>query len=251
MTRNFKAELVILKSWPMKETHRSLKALSPQLGLISLIQFGGQSSKKGRRKGAESFCYGLGQLYKEPRYEGWQLKDFQLIHGFQENREDLKKIYILSLMAETMLITHGGGGDSIRAFNLLKDSFSLLEKADEDSQSDRVLIRYILKFLDLLGLGDFYNCCSTCGRGLMDSEPLFYDGDGSHCCPHCAGQNMMPLAPGARIFLQRISQGEPELIFRVSLTQNLHITLKDWMLSMLQHHMPRALKTLQSGGIFL
>jgi len=248
VTRDYKAEIIILKSWPVKETHRGMKALSPQLGLISLIQFGGQSSRKGKRKGAEPFCYGVSQLYKDPKYDGWQLKDFELIHSFPGNREDLRRFYIQSLWAETMLLSQGGGGDGDPSFRLLLDSMSELEKADTTAFQDSLLIYYILKFLALLGMPDFYRYCGRCGNPLQRGEPLFFNNQGQYCCPRCAVQNMTPLSPGGLAFLNQLSQVAPDQLKRLSLARDSLEKLKDWLLKLLEQQLERPLKTLRSAS---
>lgn len=224
-----------------------MKALSPQLGLVTLIQFGGMSSKKGKRSSAESFCYGLGQLYQDPHYQSWQLRDFELIHSFQENRGDLKKIFIQSLMAEAVLESHGAGGDSKEIFQLLQDCLSQLEKAETPAHSDRVLIYYILRFLAMLGLQEFYQSCGICGKELKKEDPLFTGNRGLHSCPGCADRNSLPLYPGARVFLERLDREGMKDLQRVSLSPSLQQSLKEWMLLTLQNSLGRNLKTIRTG----
>lgn len=245
MTRDFKTELILLKAWPVGERHRGLKALSPQLGLVSLIQFGGQSRSKGRRDGTEPFCYGVAQLYKDPRYQGWQIKDFELLHSFPGNREDLQKFYIQNLWAEVHLSSHGGGGDFQLAFDLMLNSMSQLEKADKPEQQDKVLIYFILRFLSLQGMVDFYRNCGSCGEKLVQGEPLFFDLNGHYCCPRCARESMIPLSPGALAFLRQLDQCRPEDLPRMSLASASRERLREWMLKLLQTSLDRKLKTLK------
>lgn len=225
-----------------------MKGLSPQLGLITLIQFGGMSSKPGKRSSAEPFCYGLGQLYRDPQYQSWQLRDFELIHSFQENRGDLKKIYIQALMAEAVLDSHGAGGDSTAIFQLLQDCLSQLEKAETPQHSDRVLIFYILRFLGMMGMQEFYQSCGICGRLLNREEPLFTGNRGIHSCPGCADRNSLPLYPGARVFLDRLDREGMKDLHRVSLSPTLQQSLKEWMLLILQNSLGHSLKTIKSGA---
>lgn len=247
MNRDFKAEILILKSWDFKERHRKLQVISPQLGMVQLVQFGGQSTKKGRRQAAEVFCYGVAQLQRDPRFDSWQLKDFEMIHGFQENRQDLRKFYLQTLMAESILSSHGGGGESQEAFQLLMDYFSLLEKTSDPLELDRLTLRYILEFLSLLGLEHFYRRCGHCGHPLESMEPLFIDREGRHSCPECARQGMEALPPGVRPFLDQLQRVPREEINRIGMTPALIPVLKNWMLSALERQLGRRLKTLKSG----
>lgn len=244
MTRDYKSELILLKAWPVGERHRGMKALSPQLGLISLIQFGGQSRKKGRADGSEPFCYGVGQLYNDPRYQGWQIKDFELLHSFPGNREDLQKFYIQNLWAEVHLCSHGGGSDYQQTFDLMLDSMSQLEKADKPEQQDKVLVYFILRFLMQQGMVDFYRNCGSCGDPLKQGEPLFFDSNGHYFCPKCAGQSMVPLSPGALAFLNQLDHCQPEELGRMSLAAASMERLRDWMIKLLQTTLDRKLKTL-------
>jgi DNA repair protein RecO (recombination protein O) len=124
-----------------------------------------------------------------------------------------------SALAETVLATHGGGGNWQNALALASGSLDALETAGE-KDCPRVFIHFLWNWADLLGIRPDLRFCASCAAEVPRDKSLRYSpAEGSLLCPDCAapGRGSFSLGPGARLWLQASENLDPSRLARVTL----------------------------------
>jgi DNA repair protein RecO (recombination protein O) len=126
-------------------------------------------------------------------------------------------------IADTILATHGGGGNWEEALAMTDRSLDALENADEGT-CERIFIHFLWNWAGFLGLRPELGC--ACG-GAADGLLWFDKREGNFLCPSCAGLNssgaavdipgaegLLPLNPGGRRWLAGVENLDPAQLAR-------------------------------------
>ena len=201
-----------------QESNSEIYLLTAEEGIIRATVFGGPKSKLR----SHSAPYNSGQvwIYRDPAKDYAKLSDFD-VHSW---RPGLRELYERTMAAAgtagTILSSHGGGGDWASALHLAASTLDALENANEELCS-RLLLQFLWRWAEFLGIQPHLDCCTSCGKTPADSPLWFSAHENSVLCGNCVhGSSSVPLLqlnPGSRRWLAAIGPLEPSLLHRYSM----------------------------------
>ncbi|MCL2190521.1 MAG: DNA repair protein RecO C-terminal domain-containing protein, partial [Treponema sp.] len=121
--------------------------------------------------------------------------------------------------AETVLASHGGGGNWGGALSLAEATLDALAAADGET-CRRVLLWFLWQWADFLGLRPEFTHCSQCGRPTGEGGSLqFSPREGGMLCGACPGEagTGVEVGPGCRLWLETVRPLSPGLLNRYTL----------------------------------
>jgi len=213
---------LVLRCRSSGESNSEVTLLTAEEGLIKTILFGGPKSKL--RAHSALFNTGKVWIYRDKAKDYAKLSDFD-VHSW---RAGLRELYERSMtaasIAETVLSSHGGGGDWQTVFNLAVKTLDALENANEELCA-LLYIQFLWRWASLLGIQPDLEICSDCGK-TYNGEPLFYNiREGSAHCNDCVHISQIPdsrslyiqINAGSRKWLSAAGGLEPSLLYRYSM----------------------------------
>ena len=220
MSRTAVYSAIVLRSRPSGESNIEVTLLTAEEGIVKATVFGGPKSKL--RAYAAPYNSGQVWIYRDPSKDYGKLSDFD-VHSW---RAGLRELYERTMaaggVAETILCTHGGGGDWGSALKLTTDTLDALENANEEL-CPRLLVHFLWRWAYFLGIQPHIENCAVC-RDKADNSPLLFSAhEGSvfcaSCAPHPENRALSPLQlnPGCRRWLAAVGTLEPSLLHRYSM----------------------------------
>jgi DNA repair protein RecO (recombination protein O) len=218
MPRNFCYSALILRSRPSGESNRDVWLLTTELGLIRTTVYGGPKSKL--RSYASPFHSGQAWVYQDPAKDSRKLSDFDVIAWRPGIREMYERAMTADAVAETVLASHGGGGNWPVAFSLAEAALDALAEADSET-CVRILLCFLWQWADFLGLRPDFEHCSLCGELTSPASVLMFSvREGGMVCLDCSsGQEagLVHVSPGCRRWLETVRPLSPTQITRYTL----------------------------------
>jgi DNA repair protein RecO (recombination protein O) len=181
MSRTFIYTALVLRTRPSGESNREAWFLTPEEGIIQATVFGGPKSRV--RAHAAPFHQGRLWIYRDPVRNSRKVTDLDIQFWRPGIREQYERTMAANAVAETILASHGGGGNWESAFTLCAKTLDALEKAEE-RHCVPVLLHFFWNWLDILGL-----------------RP----------------ETLPPVSPGAEKWLAVVKDLDPGQLFRYSL----------------------------------
>lgn len=239
MERNISSRAIVLHSQKQNQMNRRLTLLSVDLGLIEAISYG--SAKSMRAPKAEVFTNATVYLYYNPVRNHYTLKDVAVIESNEHLRSDIALTYRGLFMAELIMKTHGG--ESALEYELIGQGLTLLKSANPDW----VLIQFVLRLAELIGLHTDYERCPVCARVYTADEVLYFNTNLlSSCCSQCGSKDLI-LPPGARRYVKLTATLDYVDSLSVPLSEQATARIKAYVLAYARLLAQAPLKTLQSG----
>ena len=218
MTRNLCYSALILRSRPSGESNREVWLLADEAGLLRATVFGGPKSKL--RAYASPFHSGQAWIYHDPAKDSRKLSDFDVKSWRPGLRELYERAMAADAVAETILASHGGGGNWGSALSLAEAALDALALADSETCA-RILLHFLWQWAGFLGLRPEFEHCSLCGEPLpADAMSYFAPREGGMICAACAGgegQGLVEAGPGCRHWLETVQSLSPAQISRYTL----------------------------------
>lgn len=201
MQRSFSCTALVLRVKPSGESNREAWFLTDTGGLLHATLFGGPKS----RLRAHTAPYNQGTLwyYHDPVRDSRKVSDFDVKSWRPALRELYERTMAAGAVAETVLASHGGGGNWARALELAGGALDAIAAADEKNCSS-ALVRFLWNWAAFLGIRPGITSCAVCGREAPRDGVLWYDTRGECLvCPKCLpGETAgFPVGPGARLWL--------------------------------------------------
>ncbi len=206
--RNLSYEAIVLRSRESPGGARIVTLLAAEEGLVDAFVFGGPKSRL--KSLASPYHAGTAWVYRDPVKDLRKLSDFDARRTFPTLRENLRKLWAASFLAETLLRTDAAGGESRSAYGLLLEGLGALDAAEEPGV-DYVSLQYGWRLLDLMGLRPDPEGCSYCGAALPSPDGAFFSwGRSTFLCPAClraraesADRGAAPVSGGVLRYLAR------------------------------------------------
>ena len=219
MTRNSSFPALILRSRPAGESNRDIWLLSAEAGLLRVTVFGGPKSKL--RSYASPFHSGQAWVYHEPVKDTRKLSDFDVCSWRPGLRELYERAMAADAVAETIIASHGGGGNWPGALALAEAALDALAMADSETCT-RILLHFLWQWIVFLGLKPEFAQCALCGRPVSPRGMLRYSvTEGSVICDSCfesePGTGFLEAGPGCRHWLETAGQLPPSQLNRYTL----------------------------------
>jgi len=231
MSRTAVLSALVLRTRPSGESNNEVFLLTEEEGIIRATVFGGPKSKL--RAFASPYNSGQVWIYRDKAkdYTGSlsyaKLSDFDVRSWRPGLRELYERTMAAAAVSETILASHGGGGEWGTALQLAAETLDALENAD-DELSARLFVHFLWRWCAFLGIQPHIESCSGCA-GERDDAPLWFDvREGAVLCANCAAMNsnlrfgeqqpgLLKLNPGCRKWFSVTGELEPSLISRYSM----------------------------------
>lgn len=166
MSRSFFTDVIVLSSRQFGEDNRIITLISPEKGIFDAILYGGRKNKL--RSLVSPYHSGTMWLYNDETRHSIKITDFDVKQYRPTIRENLYKTCASALATELVIKTQSGNdaGQFAESWVLYKGFLDGLDLSDE-SQAKLGLLRFLWRFLGLLGLQPDPFYCSTCGNELI------------------------------------------------------------------------------------
>ena len=192
MDRNIQTQAVVLSVRKYGELHKAVTLLSPELGLVDAIIFGGRKGKKTAL--APLFSISTLQLYHNPLKKEYSVTEGVSSFIPQAITEDLACTYTASFFCE--IISKTPTDEPEQTFTLLCDALTSLE-ADCSSRK-RITAAFIWKLMQISGTAPDLEFCR-----FSNDETLFFSNPmNTPCCKSCSDSEYIVLMPGSRRYLR-------------------------------------------------
>ncbi|MDR2942663.1 MAG: DNA repair protein RecO [Treponema sp.] len=216
MSRTLAYSALVLRNRPSGESNSEITLLTAEEGIIKTTVFGGAKSKLR----SHSAPYNSGQvwIYRDPSKDYGKLSDFD-VHSWRPGlRELYERTMSASAVAETILSTHGGGGDWASALKIATATLNTLETAGEELCS-RLLVHFLWRWADFLGIRPHLESCADCANA---NEPLWFSAREhialcGKCAEDTADSSFIHINLGCRRWFAAVEQLEPSELHRYSL----------------------------------
>ena len=231
MSRTAVLSALILRSRPAGESNNEVYLLTAEEGIIRATVFGGPKSKL--RAFASPFNSGRAWIYRDKSKEYAKLSDMDVHSWRPALREMYERTMAGAAIAETILSSHGGGGEWGIALGLAEETLDALESANEDL-CKRLLVHFLWRWAGFLGIQPHLDGCSSCGYG-EDATIWFNVKESAALCANCNSNSkeqrenskeqrniesfnrFITLNPGCRKWLSVTGELEPSVLHRYSM----------------------------------
>ncbi|MDE5898403.1 MAG: DNA repair protein RecO C-terminal domain-containing protein [Treponemataceae bacterium] len=193
MARNTITPALVLSLQPLGESNSSVRLLTKSDGIVYATLYGGAKSRL--RSLVSPWNSGTAYISTPPRSRNGKISDFDVQNYHLSFRESLFKAWAAALAAEVAIKTKCAGSPE-RCWPLVSGFLDGLELCADDSQASAGLLRFLWRFLDLLGVQPDAAACGRCGRpfltGKNPGNPLSWEEAGAAYSPAensflCAG----------------------------------------------------------------
>jgi DNA repair protein RecO (recombination protein O) len=216
MSRTFISRALVLKTAFFGESNREAWFLSASEGILRAVVYGGPKSRL--RSHVSPFHSGTLYYYLDPVRDSRRVNDFDVMSWRPGLRELYERAMAAAAMADTVLASHGGGGNWEGALSLVETGLEALAEASGGTVS-RIFTQFLWNWAGFLGLRPDLETADGEDRpceALPDElvwfdrlEGEFHRGSGS-------GDRFLPLNPGARRWLLAVQNLEPARLDRVT-----------------------------------
>ena len=214
MSRTFVYSALVLRSRPSGESNSEVTMLTAEEGIIKATVFGGPKSKL--RAYAAPYNSGQVWIYRDQSKDYGKISDFDVKSWRPGLRELYERTMAAGGAAETILSTHGGGGEWGEALSLAAATMDALETANEELCS-LILIHFLWRWAGFLGVQPQVEACAACEK---KADALWFSQrEGSVLCDDCAPEQtgLIRLDLGCRRWLSAVGQLESSQLSRYSM----------------------------------
>jgi DNA repair protein RecO (recombination protein O) len=187
--------------------------------------FGGPKSKL--RSHAAAFHSGTVWIYHDPVRDTRKLSDFDVLSWRPGLRELYERAMTADAIAETILVSHGGGGNWETALSLAEPVLDALETANEEFCA-RIFLYFLWRWAGFLGIQPDLEHCGCCGAESADKSMSYSVADNSLYCPACihngtvaegngASADFIQVDPGCRRWLFTAASLAPPVLNRYTM----------------------------------
>lgn len=193
MSRHTTEQALVLTSRLVGEDNRIITLLSPERGIFEAMLYGGRKSKL--RSLVSPWHSGTIWLYHDKAKNSMKISDFDPIAFRPSLRENIYKNMAASLATELVIKTKAAD-ESQDCWILFCGLLDGMELSDENGCKTG-LLRFLWRYLGILGLQADCNYCVHCGTPLVELEKkaeeqsiVHYSTlEGGFLCPSCHHQD--------------------------------------------------------------
>lgn len=253
--RNRETQGIIFSLKKQGEQNRLVSILTPDQGIINCMLYGGPKSKL--RSLVQPFNRGSLYLYTDNIKHSVKITDFDAKKIHMSLRENLYKSWAATLASEILLKTKCAG-DPQNSFILLS---ALLDGIDAVSEEEARLgmLRFLWRYLGLLGIQPDARECTSCGTSLLSKEHDIYyiENQNGFVCSDCipySAENLRKAAENFKLdihsitYLAAINELTPGKVRELILPAESAYKLKRLLYHLIEKSCGTKLETLESGA---
>ena len=266
MNRASQTKAIVLSLKEIGENNYNVTLLTQSQGIIYATLYGGPKSKL--RSLVSQWNSGIIYLYENPEKNQTKISDFDVKNYHQTFSSSLFKLYAASLAAEIAIKTKCAGSNE-QCWTLLSGFLDGLELSNEE-QGRVGLIRFLWRYLDLLGIRPDATYCGRCGKSFLSEsqnpreiqnpsetqnqiesqEETYYNSvDNIFICQNCAGkeEHFFPLSRQAITYLAAISLLTPAEVRKLHIDKNAYMQIKNIAFFLTENSIESKLNSIETG----
>ncbi|MBN2534321.1 MAG: DNA repair protein RecO [Spirochaetales bacterium] len=206
MSRNSITQAIVLKTYRIGEIHKGVTLLTKNTGIINAIAHGAWKIKSRLRAHTQLFNYVRVYLYYNPVKQSYKITDIESLRLCDMIVKSLKKYYIVSICAEIILKSFGGGESVKEMFFLFLSVLQTLGRICDD-EADFILIQFFWRFLLITGHRPDFTHCHHCGTSLPTTSGIYsIKGIPGFVCTSCKHPGAIQLNSGMIKYLENTEQ---------------------------------------------
>ena len=265
MNRTFSTNAIVVSLKPAGENNSNVTLITQERGIVYATLYGGPKSKL--RSLVSQWHSGIIYLYENPEHNQIKISDFDVKNYHITFGQNLFKYYAASLAAELAIKTKcaGSGGNNEECWRLLSGFLDGLELTNED-QGRLGLIRFLWRFLELLGLQPDASYCGSCGKSFINEkfspeDKAYYNRfDNDFICSDCASSisdsavtgatpdsQFIPLKMQALHYLSATSLLSPAESRKLQLDEDSFLQLKNFVFFLIENNIESKLYSIETG----
>lgn len=253
MNRSTSTSAIILSLRPLGENNSSVTLLTPENGIVYAVLYGGPKSRL--RSLVSQWNSGKIWIYENPEKNQIKISDFEVSNYHSSFSQNLFKSYAASLAAELAIKTRCAGS-APACFRLVAGFLDGMELCDEE-QSRVGLIRFLWRYLELLGIQPLTHVCSSCGKNFLDTQfapdaVSYYNSmENSFICPDCAnlayGKNMLSVKNTAVQYLSALTVLSPAEARKITIDEEIYGQIRQLVFFLIENSIDQKLNSIETG----
>ena len=256
MNRSTSTSAIVLSLRPLGENNSSVTLLTPEDGIVYAVLYGGPKSRL--RSLVAQWNSGKVWLYENPEKNQIKISDFEVVNYHPSFSQNLFKSYAASLAAEIAIKTRCAGSAS-QCHRLVSGFFDGMELCDEE-QSRLGLLRFLWRYLELLGIQPNSHACCNCGKTFLDTRfapnaVSYYNGmENSFICPDCVESggssqsgNMINVHFSAVQYLSALTVLSPSEARKLSIDQEVYGQIRQLVFFLIENSIDQKLNSIETG----
>ena len=197
-------------------------------------------------------------LYENPEKNQIKISDFEVSNYHSSFSQNLYKSYAASLAAELAIKTRCAGSSG-QCFKLISGFLDGMELCDEE-QSRLGLIRFLWRYLELLGIQPAVHACLNCGKTFLDSQfapkaiSYYNSMENSFICPECTVSlgneqrgKMIDVHFNALQYLSALTVLSPSDARKLSIDEELYGQIRQLVFFLIENSMDQKLNSIETG----
>ena len=194
-------------------------------------------------------------LYENPEKNQIKISDFEVSNYHTSFSQNLFKSYAASLAAELAIKTRCAGSAQ-QCHRLVSGFLDGMELCDEE-QSRLGLLRFLWRYLELLGIQPQSHACSNCGKTFLDTRfapeaVSYYNSmENSFICPDCAdhlqGENMLSVKNTAVQYLSALTVLTPSEARKLTIDKEIYGQIRQLVFFLIENSIDQKLNSIETG----
>ncbi len=254
MNRNVSTNAIVLSVNPSNENNSTVTLFTENEGILYATLYGGHKSRL--KSLFTLWNSGIVYLYKNNEKRNIKINDFDVKKYHSSFSSNLFKMWAASLASEIVIKTKCAGSYE-DCWKLVNGFFDGLEITNEE-QSKLGLIRFLWRYLSLLGIQPDATFCGKCGKSFFDiknykmmyNELSFYDStDNSFLCSECSFKNerLLPIKTEGVEYLAAISLLTPSEVRKLQINKTTYEQIKSIVYFLIENSIGTKLNSLETG----
>jgi len=197
-----RTQIIILHRYAYGDTSWIVKALSPDVGILSLLVKGAKAKNSQFKAGIDPFAHSEIEIrYNRHRGNSSLIipKEAYLQNYFPKMRSNLQSLATAQLMAEILLKLGNGRSHASEEFKWLLNNLEYLEL--NNAVKENSLSLWLHKLCDILGYAPTLLKCGQCGQEILQGPADLWPALGGAICKNCLGKRKSSYDPA---FLQEL-----------------------------------------------
>lgn len=253
--RNFSTPALILSAVISGENNRRVTIFSPDEGIFYATLYGGPKSKL--RSLVSPMNSGILYLYRDEVKNQTKITDFDVKNYHLSFRENLFKSWSASFATEILIKTKCAGS-SQESWKIINGFLDGIELSTED-ESRLGLVRFLWRYLGLLGVRPDTSTCFSCGTSLhagkftddaLSWKYVFSHSDNGFACPDCASFEKRAdfvISKPALTYLEAVAKLSPKEVRKLVISGTTLNEMKQLAYHLIEQACGTRLNSLESG----
>ena len=256
MNRSYSDSALVISLKPSGENNSTVTLLTKTKGIMYATLYGGPKSRL--RSLVGQWNSGIIYLYEAPEKKQTKISDFDVKNYHVSFSQSLYKNFAANLASELCIKTKCAGSFE-ECWRLTSGFMDGLEIANEE-QAQVGLIRFLWRFLELLGIQPQTHACSGCGKSFLSpaltpEAKTYYNGiENKFICSECLAGGLghseytYSLKLSALRYLAGITVLSPKEARMLQIDRQDYIQLKDIVFFLIENAVGSKLNTIETGA---